>query len=99
MLHDDDDDNRREPWTNQEVVSIIILIFVLVNFLQLVFQISSKELPILKLVTLVNLEHPKCVPRVRQINSSRLSPRAVYSLTWRDHVEFIIYNNSIEFIE
>lgn len=60
MLHDDDDDNRREPWTNQEVVSIIILIFVLVNFLQLVFQTSSKELPILKLVTLVNLEHPKC---------------------------------------
>lgn len=61
MLHDDDDDNRREPWTNQEVVSIIILsIFVLVNFLQLVFQISSKEFPILKLVTLVNLEHPKC---------------------------------------
>lgn len=60
MLHDDDDDNRRELWTNQEVVSIIILIFVLVNFLQLVFQTSSKELPILKLVTLVNLEHPKC---------------------------------------
>lgn len=61
MLHDDDDDNRRESWTNQEVVSIIILsIFVLVNFLQLVFQTSSKELPILKLVTLVNLEHPKC---------------------------------------
>lgn len=99
MLHDDDDDdNRREPWTNQEVVSIIIL-SIFVNFQQLVFQTSSKELPILKLVILVNLEHPKCVPRVRQINSSRLSPRAVYSLTWRDHVEFIIYNNSIEFIE
>lgn len=65
MLHDDDDDdNRREPWTNQEVISIIILsIFVLVNFLQLVFQTSSKEFPILKLVTLVNLEQvndPEC---------------------------------------
>lgn len=58
MLHDDDDDNRRESWTNQEVVSIIIL-SIFVNFQQLVFQTSSKELPILKLVTLVNLEHPK----------------------------------------
>lgn len=59
MLHDDDDDNRREPWTNQEVVSIIIL-SIFVNFQQLVFQTSSKKFPILKLVTLVNLEHPKC---------------------------------------
>lgn len=59
MLHDDDDDNRRKPWTIQEVVSIIIL-SIFVNFQQLVFQTSSKELPILKLVTLVNLEHPKC---------------------------------------